>query len=145
MNLSPHFTLNELTRSDIAVRKGIDNAPPPVVIDNLRRLAAMLEQIRALVGGPLTVSSGYRSPELNRAVGGAANSAHVLGLAADITAPGLTAKALALLIRQSGIQFDQLIYEKTWVHVGLADVAPRGQVLTATFTNGRATYSAGIA
>ncbi len=143
--MTEHFTLAELVASQTATRKGIDNTPGADALINLGRLAATLELVRALVGGPITVSSGYRCPALNRAVGGAANSAHVSGLAADITAPGLTPRALALLIRESGIAFDQLIYEGTWVHIGLCAGVPRGQVLTATFTAGRASYSEGIA
>lgn len=145
MNLSPHFTLAELTDSQTATRRSIDNRPGPDALANLRRVADLLEQIRALAGGPITVSSGYRCPALNAAVGGAANSAHQVGLAADITAPVLTPRALALLIRESGIEFDQLIYEGTWVHVGLSAGAPRRQVLTASFSGGRASYAAGIA
>ncbi|OEZ81004.1 peptidase M15 [Janthinobacterium sp. HH104] len=144
MNLSPHFSLAELVTSQVATRKDIDNTPAAAVVANLKRLAAMLEQVRALVGMPIAISSGYRSPALNKAVGGAGNSAHVLGLAADISTPKLPPKALALLILQSGIVFDQLIYEGTWVHIGLSVGAPRRQVLTAKFTGGRVNYMAGI-
>ena len=144
MNLSQNFTLAELTASQTATRQGIDNTPEQGVIDNLVRVAGVLEQIRALVGAPIHVSSGYRAPALNRAVGGAANSAHVLGLAADIEVPGMTPQQLAQAIEAGGIEFDQLIYEGAWVHVGLSAGAPRNQVLTATFLGGRASYSAGI-
>jgi zinc D-Ala-D-Ala carboxypeptidase len=144
VNLSPNFTLEEMTASQTAVRKGIPNAPSPVVVTNLRRLAATLEQVRALVG-PVRVSSGYRSPLLNQAVGGAKGSAHTLGLAADITVSGLSPRQLATAICDARIEFDQLIYEGTWVHIGLSTGAPRGQVLTATFSGGRASYSTGIA
>ena len=144
MNLSPHFSLAELVASQVATRKGIDNTPAPAIVANLTRLAALLEQVRALVGAPITISSGYRSPALNRAVGGAASSAHVLGLAADISTNKLAPKALALLIRQSGIIFDQLIYEGTWVHIALSASAPRRQVLTAKFAGGGVSYVAGI-
>ena len=144
MNLSPHFSLAELVSSQVATRKGIDNAPAPAIVANLTRLAALLEQVRALVGAPIAISSGYRSPALNKAVGGAANSAHVLGLAADISTAKLTPKALALLIRQSDIAFDQLIYEGTWVHIGLSTGALRRQVLTAKFAGGSVSYVAGI-
>lgn len=144
MNLSEHFTLEELVASQLAARQRIDNRPAPAVIENLRRVAGALEQIRALAGRPVMVSSGYRSPALNKAVGGAASSVHLLGLAADITVPGLTAKALATLIRDSGLVLDQLIYEGTWVHVGLAEDKPRRQVLTARFGQGGTTYSQGI-
>ncbi|QKY08791.1 D-Ala-D-Ala carboxypeptidase family metallohydrolase [Janthinobacterium lividum] len=144
MNLSPHFSLAELVASQVATRKGIDNAPAPAIVANLTRLAALLEQVRALVGAPIAISSGYRSPALNKAVGGAANSAHVLGLAADISTAKLTPKALAMLIRQSGLDFDQLIYEGTWVHIGLSAGAARRQVLTAKFSGGAVNYLAGI-
>lgn len=145
MKLTEHFTLEELTDSQLAVRRGIDNSPPQTLHGNLLRVADALEQIRALVGGPITVSSGYRCQVLNAAVGGAANSAHLQGLAADISAPSMSPRALALLIQQSGIVLDQLIYEGTWVHVGLSPGAPRRQVLTATFNAGRASYTEGIA
>lgn len=144
MNLSPHFSLAELVASQVATRKGIDNTPAPAIVANLTRLAALLEQVRALVGAPIAISSGYRSQALNRAVGGAANSAHVLGLAADISTAKLAPKALALLIRQSDIAFDQLIYEGTWVHIGLSTGALRRQVLTAKFAGGDVSYVAGI-
>ena len=144
MNLTKHFTLDELTASQTAARRRIDNQPPMAVLENLTRIAALLEQVRAAVGRPVIVSSGYRSPALNTAVGGARNSAHVLGLAADITVPGMAPKALAKAIIAAGIQFDQLIYEGTWVHIGLATGALRGEVLTATFAAGGVVYTRGI-
>ena len=144
MNLSPHFSLAEMVASQVATRKGIDNTPAPAIVANLTRLAALLEQVRALVGAPIAISSGYRSPALNKAVGGVAHSVHVLGLAADISTAKLAPKALALLIRQSDIAFDQLIYEGTWVHIGLSTGALRRQVLTAKFAGGGVSYVAGI-
>lgn len=145
MNLSPHFTLAELTFSQTATRLGIDNTPTEAIEANLRRLCGTLEQVRALVGRPIRVSSGYRSCAVNAAVGSGPGSAHVLGLAADFTCSGLTPKALAVLIRESDIEFDQLIYEGTWVHIGLATGLPRREVLTANFSGGHATYTRGIA
>lgn len=144
--MSEHFNIAELTFSQTAVRKGIDNTPSETVTNNLHRLCETLEQVRALTGKQLTVSSGYRSPALNIAVGGAKNppSAHTFGLAADITCSGMTPKALAMLIRESDIEFDQLIYEGTWVHIGLAVGSLRREVLTANFSNGHATYTRGI-
>ena len=144
MKLTEHFSLGELVASQVSTRKGIDNAPAPDVVANLMRLATLLEQVRLLVGAPITISSGYRSPELNKAVGGAASSAHLTGLAADISTAKLAPKALAMLIRQSGIVFDQLIYEGTWVHIALSAGAPRRQVLTAKFGGGAVSYVAGI-
>lgn len=143
--LTPHFTLAELCASQAAVRQRLDNTPGAAECQNLVRVAQVLEQVRALVGKPVAVSSGYRSLAVNKAVGGSKNSAHVRGLAADITVPGMTAKALAEKIRDSGIDFDQLIYEGTWVHIGLSDTKPRRQVLTANFTAAGVNYSQGIA
>jgi hypothetical protein len=145
MQLSEHFTLEELTASYMAVRKGVDNTPPEAVVGNLKVLAAALEQIRAAVGRPITVNCGYRCLALNRIVGGSSTSAHMQGLAADIVCKGLSAKDLALQVQKLGVtNLDQLIYEGTWVHVGLALERPRGQVLTATFPHGKAVYTNGI-
>lgn len=143
--MSEHFSIAELTFSQTATRRGIDNTPSEQVSANLRRLMETLELVRALVGKPLMISSGYRSPALNIAVGGAKDSAHVQGLAADINVAGMTPKTLAGLIRDSGIAFDQLIYEGTWVHIGLAAGTLRQEVLTANFSNGHATYTRGLA
>jgi zinc D-Ala-D-Ala carboxypeptidase len=122
--LSPHFSLDELVASQTAARKGIDNTPGAAELRNLKRLALVLEQVREAVGGKsVLISSGYRSPALNKAVGGAKNSAHMLGLAADFSVPSFgtllqVAKAIA---GTPGIEYDQLIHEYgTWVHIGLA-------------------------
>jgi len=120
--LSRHFTLEELIVSQAAARRGIDNMPSPEIIRNLRRLAALLEKIRALLGGtPILVSSAYRCPELNTAVGGSKASAHMAGLAADFTAPGYgDVYQVARKISQSKIRYDQLIHEYgAWIHIGL--------------------------
>ncbi len=131
MFLTPHFTLAEMTTSQFANREGLDNNPDSKTIANLIELCKTLEQVRSLVGQPLVVSSGYRSEALNRRVGGSASSAHVLGLAADIIAVGLTPRQLAQRIRDSSLAFDQLILEfDAWVHLGLAEHRQRRQVLT---------------
>ena len=89
MTLTPHFALSEFTHSQTAARLGITNAATsPVIIANIRRTAAMLEKVRAILGKPILISSGYRCQELNAAVGGSQNSAHVDGLAVDFTCPG---------------------------------------------------------
>ncbi|MES2349139.1 MAG: D-Ala-D-Ala carboxypeptidase family metallohydrolase [Pseudomonadota bacterium] len=146
MKLSEHFSLDEFTTSQTAARRRIDNTPTPAVFANLKRIAALLEQVRAIYGKPLTISSGYRSPELNAAIGGAKASAHVLGLAADINVPGVSPAVLAREIIKAGIKFDQLIYEGTWVHIALRAGVSRNEVLTAHFgADGRATYTSGLA
>ena len=144
MNLSEHFTLEEMVASQIATRRRLDNRPGVQELANLRRVCATLEEVRALVGAPVMVSSGYRSKAVNQAAGGASNSAHMRGLAADINVPGMDSKALAKLILASNIIFDQLIYEGTWVHFGLSEGKPRREVLTATFNQGGTTYFQGI-
>jgi hypothetical protein len=130
--LSEHFTLDEMILSQTAARKGIDNTPSAEIVANLKVMAATLEEIRALLGAPILISSGYRSPALNKAVGGSKKSAHMLGLAADFTAPGFgTVLQVAKKIAASDIAFDQVIYEfGSWVHVGLRVEAPRREKLS---------------
>lgn len=134
--LSAHFSFDELTLSQTAARLGLDNHPNTAELRSLLRLAARLEQVRTLLNAPLIISSGYRSIAVNRAIGGAAFSAHVRGLAADFTAPGYgTPRAVARAIAGSDIAFDQLIFEYgRWVHIGLApaSINPRRQILSAT-------------
>lgn len=148
MSLTLHFTLAEMTQSQTATRRGIDNTATPDIVANLTRTAQTLEQVRVLLGSrAITISSGYRSPDLNRAVGGARNSAHLYGLAADFTCPAYGAPLdICKAIAASNISFDQLIQEGTWVHIGLAtdNQKPRRQVLTAKFGPGGATYQEGL-
>ena len=147
MILSHHFALDEFTVSQEAVRRGIDNDPPERVIENLRKLAHSLENVRTLLGSfPLLISSGYRSPELNEAVNGSKNSAHMKGLAADFIAPHYgNPREVAVAISRSQLIYDQVILEGgRWVHFGLAD-QPRQEALTANFDGGRVSYTQGIA
>ena len=132
--LPPSFTLEQLTRSDTAMARHIDNQPLLAHLPNLRRLTATLEAIQTALRHPISVTSAYRCPELNHAVGGVSNSRHTLGLAADFTCASLgTPLRVAHAVIAAGIEFDQLIHEYgRWVHVGLAEQgsAPRRQVLT---------------
>lgn len=131
MNLSEHFTLQELIESPTAAKEGIDNTPDAPTIANLKRLCQVLEAVRVQVGAPLLISSGYRSPALNSRIGGVANSAHVRGLAADFTVVGLSPRQTIELIVDSGLAFDQLILEfDRWVHLAVSEDRPRRQVLT---------------
>ena len=138
MQLSPNFSLAELTRSETATARGLSNDPMPRHLENLRRLAGVLEQTRTLVGKPVLVTSGYRSPPVNRAVGGVPNSAHALGFAADIRVDGMTAIELARRIRDSAIRYDQLILEtgRRIVHIS---VDPRGRQQDLTQRGGPGT------
>lgn len=131
MNVTPHFTLEELMQSQTAARLGLDNTPPAEMIAALKRTAQLLEEVRALLGKPILVSSGYRSPAVNRAVGGAVNSAHMLGCAADFSCPSFGSPLdICRAIAGSDIAFDQLIHEfRAWVHIAWAP-SPRKMVLT---------------
>ncbi|WP_295377213.1 D-Ala-D-Ala carboxypeptidase family metallohydrolase [uncultured Pseudacidovorax sp.] len=141
--LSPHFSIAELTHSQAATRLGVLNEPGVAQLDNLRRLADVLETVRSAVRDlPVLISSGFRAPAVNREVGGAANSAHIDGRAADFTVPRFgSPKAVCQRIVDAGIVFDQLIYEGAWVHLGIAvrHEPPRREVLTAIFETGRPT------
>ncbi|MGA8541529.1 MAG: D-Ala-D-Ala carboxypeptidase family metallohydrolase [Terriglobales bacterium] len=134
MKLSEHFTLEEFTFSETAARLGINNIPTATVIANLGLLAAVMEQIRTLLGDrPIVVHSGYRSTQVNQRVGGTATSAHCSGLACDFVCPEFGAPyEVALSIMKSEIEYDQLILEYGWVHVGLAHegVSCRHEILT---------------
>ena len=143
--LTEHFTLEEMTSSEIALRKGLDNTPSSEIVANLTELAGYLEQVRELLGAPMRINSAYRSPKVNAAVGGSSTSAHMTGQAADFVAPEFgTPQQIAHHIAASEIQFDQLIFEGTWIHFGIRGDMRR-QVLTATFSGGKATYTTGIA
>lgn len=126
--LSPHFALEELTATQ---HRQHDNQPPPEVRAALRQTAQRMEEVRNLLGDRvITVSSGYRSPELNHAVGGAANSAHMRGRAVDFCAYDFgTPLEVCRAIAASGLRFDQIIEEGRWTHIAF-DPAMRGQVLT---------------
>lgn len=141
MNLSIHFTLSELCASQTADRLGLDNTPSPEIIANLTALCHGLEMIRALIGVPVHISSGYRSSQVNRAVRGQPGSQHCLGQAADITAPNYgDAKSLLKVILAHKLPFDQAILEyykpatltepaRGWVHVSFVKGTPRQQAL----------------
>lgn len=150
--LSPNFTLDELTRSRIAAQHGIDNTPPPEVIENLKVLARdILQPIRDLVGKPILVTSGYRCEALNKIVGGALNSQHQTGEAADIKCPNMSTADLARAIQNAvpPITYDQLILEmyqpgnpySGWVHVS---VAVKGMTRRQALTYDGKQYLAGI-
>jgi zinc D-Ala-D-Ala carboxypeptidase len=131
MQLSPHFTLAQLTASETAASCGIDNTPPSDIVANLRTLAAQLERVRSLLGHALDISSGYRCPALNEAVGGAASSQHCQGLAVDFECPAFGSPAdIARAIAGSDIAFDTLILEYgRWVHLSFT-AEPRRRVLS---------------
>ena len=141
MNLSEHFTLAEFTISQTAARKGLDNTPGPGTIEHLKLTAAKLEKVRALLRRPIIVNSAYRSPAVNKAIGGVSTSAHCMGYAVDFICPTYgTPLQVAKAIAASDLKFDQLIEEGTWVHISI-DPRMRRQVLT--MRNGK--YTPGLA
>lgn len=153
MQLSKNFTLNELIKTQTAVRNGIDNTPGQQELDNLKILVEkVLQPIRDSFGRAVIVSSGYRSPSINSLVGGSPNSDHVRGMAADIEIPGIDNKVLAEWIVEN-LQFTQLILEfyqdgdsdSGWVHVAYDKRKLFNQVMRARKgPNGRTLYSTGL-
>lgn len=134
MMLSAHFALAELTVSQIAARNGIDNTPNEAQTENLRRLAETLEQVRAVLGKPVTVNSAFRSIAVNSAIGGVPTSEHCDGRAADIICPAYgTPYQVAKAVEAANIDFNQLILEfGAWVHISIPKhgAAPKNEVLT---------------
>ena len=149
MNLSPHFTLEELSHSATAVAKAIGNVPDAAARANLLTLAqSALEPLRTLWGCPIKVTSGFRSPAVNLLVGGAKHSAHLDGRAADVVPAGLDLGVAYEMAVASAVPYDQLIIERmangaAWIHVAIARVGavPRRQALTAVGTAGKIRYN----
>lgn len=129
MNLSPHFTLAELTYTD---HRQFDNTPTQIEISNLQKLAQFLEIVKATLGGkPVIITSGYRSKAVNDAVGSKDSSHHRLGLAADFRVPSMTPDQVVKAIIAANLPFDQVIREfDRWTHISIQRTgAPRKQAL----------------
>lgn len=131
MQLSEHFTLEELTATS---HREFDNTPKANELANLMRLAAMLEQVKTVLGGkPVMINSGFRSKQVNDSVGSKDTSQHRIGCAADIRVPGMTPNEVVKAIMASDIGYDQLIREfDAWTHISVPDMParpPRKQVL----------------
>ena len=142
MRLSKSFTLAELCVTSAR----LDNTPGPKQIESLRTLATdILQPLRDAVGVPVNVTSAYRAPEVNKAVGGAKTSQHVLGEAADIVVAGMSPREVCETIISLSLPFDQLIQEfGRWTHVSRGP-RNRRQVLTATrSTAGKVSYLVGL-
>ena len=152
MKLSNNFSLKEMTKSQTATRKGIDNVPGDLEEANLQQLCEqVLQKVRDHFGKPVTVTSGYRSPELNKAIGGSTTSDHCKGMAADIEIAGVPNHELAEWIRDN-CEFRQLILEfytpgvpdSGWVHVSYDYEENEKKVMTAMKENGRTVYKVGL-
>ncbi|MCX6010325.1 MAG: D-Ala-D-Ala carboxypeptidase family metallohydrolase [Chloroflexi bacterium] len=153
MKLSEHFSLDEFVDSQTATRNGIDNTPTPEIIKRLTELAGRLEWVRTVLGGnSIRISSGYRCRLLNQAVGGASDSAHVLGYAADFSCSGFgSPRQVATHLIKAGCGFDQIILEGVsdtapdgvWVHISV-DPKQRQQVLTMKRKGVATVYEKGL-
>lgn len=152
MKLSKYVSLAEVTRSDTAKRKGIDNSPTEEHLENLKVICEeVFDKVREYFGVPIFISSGYRSAALNKAIGGSATSDHNNGRALDLDQDGhgngVTNMDVFNYIK-SNLEFDQLIYEfgtdknPDWVHVGYRKGANRKQILKAVREGGKTKYVA---
>jgi uncharacterized protein YcbK (DUF882 family) len=131
MNLSEHFTLEELTHTD---HREFDNTPNETETSNLQRLALFLEEVKTVLEGrPIMVNSAFRSKQVNDAVGSKDSSQHRIGCAADIRVPGMTPDEVVKAVIASGIGYDQVIREfNSWTHISIPntkDMTPRRQAL----------------
>jgi zinc D-Ala-D-Ala carboxypeptidase len=139
MNLSEHFTLEELTHTD---HRQFDNTPNDAELANLTRLADVLESVKEAVGGkPVMINSAFRCKQVNDAVGSKDTSQHRIGCAADLRVPSMTPDAVVKAVMASGIPFDQLIREfDRWTHISIPntpEAVPRRQVLIIDKTGTR--------
>jgi hypothetical protein len=131
MQLSEHFSLEELTHTD---HRQFDNTPNDAELENIKRLAAFLEQVKTLLGGkPIMVNSAFRSKLVNDAVGSKDTSQHRVGCAADIRVPSMTPDEVVQAVIASGLPYDQIIREfDRWTHISIPNSihnAPRKQAL----------------
>jgi uncharacterized protein YcbK (DUF882 family) len=131
MNLTEHFTLEELTHTD---HRELENIPNETELANLKRLAEFLERVKTVLGGkPIMVNSAFRSKEVNDAVGSKDTSQHRVGCAADLRVPGMTPDEVVKAIIASGIGYDQVIREfDRWTHISIPNKlfdSPRKQAL----------------
>jgi len=134
VNLTANFTLEELTHSDTAARNGWDNTPNEAEIENLKRLAMLLQQVKTAVGGKaVMINSGFRNKQVNDSVGSKDTSQHRLGCAADIRVPGMKPREVVEACIAANVPFDQIILEfDSWTHISVPntpDTKPRGQKL----------------
>ena len=140
MNLTDHFTLEELTHTD---HREFDNTPNDAELENIKRLAEFLEQVKTVLGGkPIMVNSAFRSKQVNDAVGSKDTSQHRIGCAADIRVPSMTPNEVVRAVIASGIGYDQIIREfDRWTHISIPNQAggtPRKQALIIDKTGTRA-------
>lgn len=154
MKLSAHFTLWEMTKSQAALRHGIDNTPPPDAVLALSALCnTVLEPLRAAIGAPIVINSGYRCRELNTLIRGSSTSQHMKGEAADIESIGVSNLEIVNTLLLARIPFDQVILEfhdpekgprSGWVHISYKSAKQRREVLRTVRTDGGVAYLKGL-
>ena len=143
MKLGKYFTLEEMTRSQAAARRGLPNQPTTKQLESLKALVRnVLDPLREALGRPVNINSGFRSESVNKAVGGSSSSQHRYGEAADIVVPGLTVEQVVARIRALNLPFDQLIDEfGSWVHVSHGPRHRREVLRARRDFNGRTIYT----
>lgn len=149
MQLSENFELAEFLVSETAARRGIANEPTPEIVDNLQQLCqVVLEPMRRQLKRPVLITSGFRSPALNAAIGGSPASHHTVGRAADIIVPGMTPLAVCQVAQRLRLPCVQIIHEfGRWSHLSIATMAEvqrPAQLLTARLVNGKTMYEKGL-
>ena len=150
---APNFPRREFEFSQTAIRGGIDNTIPEELLPNAVRLSWWLQELRNKINRihrtdskarelPVIVTSGYRGPALNKAIGGSTTSQHMKAEAADFNVPGMTSRELVDFIAKHRPGYDQMIEEfGRWVHVSVTAANPRGEVLVARKSGGKTTYA----
>lgn len=149
IQLTPHFMLSEFTRSSTATARHIDNTPNEEHIANLRYLCEqILEPLRQHFNTPVLISSGYRCPELNKAVGGSKTSNHMYGYAADLQIPDITTGRERFTWIKDNCQFDELIWEHStptskdyWIHVAIRRIGQNRQKVVTDLVKNRTNSS----
>lgn len=147
MKLTEHFTTEEMERSSTAIRLGIDNKCPKELISNMYKVAKSLELVREHFKQPVHVTSCYRSPAVNHAVGGSETSAHRFAFAADFEVSGVANLDVCKWCAENIPDYDQIIYEfgpSGWVHMGFTLVKPRKQLLSAVKEGSKTVYKKGL-
>ena len=146
MQLSEHFELAEFLVSETAARRGIANEPTPEINENLRRLCQLvLEPLRVKLARPVVITSGYRSPALNRAIGGSPTSHHMQGRAADLIVPGMTPLLVCQAAHQLKLPCVQIIHDfGRWTHLAVAISNEHTPLLTAKLNQGKTVYETGL-
>ena len=142
MKLSKNFSLNEFISSETALRRGIDNTPSAEVLANLKALCEnIMQPLRDWYGKPINITSGYRSPALNRAIKGAANSDHMKGQAVDFTLPKEDYPKVFEWLRNN-VNYTQIIDEFgfSWIHISYDAKNLKKQALKAVKQNGKTLY-----